>query len=277
MEIRTSPASPLPTTAYRPLPTTMETTVKAQHFSTYSPPEHYPSVRQSSGGGPSFVSLSAFNESPPTIYARGELGPPFVQPAVYGDKDTQAELRSKFEEGADLKVVTYFTPLASEIESFNFFAEKLNRWGNGLVKEKFAKNSKNSRFSSASVLRQDDGSVKITVNLPVLSNLKDAQGWESYWSWPRGIYDVIFQISSFWVSPQGCGFTFKACRIALVEAKVAAAKALAPEFYEFGNHYDAPQEEKRDGTPDAIVKGILGILQRRGGASGSEELRYLTE
>lgn len=85
--------------------------VKAMHFSQYKLPEHYPTVRQSTGSGPSFVSLAPYGEAPPTLYIRGDLSSPFVQPAVYGDKDTQTDLRAKVEEGANLKVVSYFSHL----------------------------------------------------------------------------------------------------------------------------------------------------------------------
>jgi hypothetical protein len=216
----------------------LSATIKPTHFSNYVLPEQYPSARQSNGAGPSFVQLNSFNEAPPTLYMRGEMGAPFVQAAVFGDKDTQTELRAKFEEGDNLKVVGYVTPLQCDTASFGYFVNSLNRWGNGLAKEKFAKHYKNSRFQQCSVLKGDDGTMKLSLDLGVLAHLRDANGWDSYWSWPRGIYDIVFQITSFWVSPQGCGFTMKARRVALVEARVPLAKALAPECYEFGNEYD---------------------------------------
>ena len=235
--------------------------IAAQHYASYSPPESFPNVRQASGSGPTFVSLTpGFNDLPPTLYIRGDLGVPFVQSATFGDKDTQEELRAKFDAGEKLKVVTYFTPMHSDVETFHYFAEKLNRWANALVKEKFSKQAKNSRFQPCSIVRADEGSIKIALDADVLADLQISAGSESAWSYPRGVYDLVFQITGMWVSPQGCGFIFKARRIALVEARVYSLKNLAPACYLFGNEYDEVVAEE---TASLIEEEVATVKRAR--------------
>ena len=128
------------------------------------------------------------------------------------------------------------------MESFHYFTEKLNRWANAMVKEKFSKMAKNSRFMPCSVVRPDEGSIKLSLDAEVLADLQTSTGAESAWSYPRGVYDIVFQITGMWVSPQGCGFIFKARRIALVEARVYSLRSLPPAYYSFGDEYDKAVE-----------------------------------
>ena len=244
-------APPLASTPPPPLEMAASSIIP-QHFASYTPPGEYPTVRAANGSGPTFISLAAgFSDLPPTLYIRGDVGVPFVQPATFGDKDTQDALREKFSAGEKLKVVTYFTPLDSDKEKFHHFAETLNRWANALVKEKFSKQSKNSRFQPCSVVRPDDGSIKMALDKEVLANLQLSTGSETPWNYPRGVYDLVFQINGMWVSPQGCGYIFKARRLALVETRAYSMASVDPDCFAFGTEYatKTEAEEGENNTP----------------------------